>query len=490
MKRIPNKKDWLLGLIPLIILFCCYIYSDIILTTTRGIVFWECIFNDVHDSIFTYVYRAVPNSMIPNGCIAADYDFFFYIFFAIFDFPLWIFEKATGLSFVSYWITRLYAKSIILVFLFWSSCVFKKIVTRFTDETLATWSQYFYIISISVAHVIVVIGNYDIIAVTFILIGTYYYLCEDDRKFVLFFAIAATCKMFALFVFVPLVLLRYKRVRDIIARVILSISLIIIPKIIYVFYDKLVLSRDAFNSNKLNIVGTDSANVVGNRIIAHSGMIDIKLFSGIGAPLSMDYIPLFIIVTLLLWWLCWKNNSASEKDCIVYSSMGIFAFFLFCDTIPYWSILLLPYIVFFMITNYSRITENAFLESVMMLSYIIYNNLTRLHIYQGKLLLDMIPLYRVKESIIDNYGEPGFYLLIQRLSKAIGISYDHIAATFLGIFALALLIFWVTNILHKEETEYDFETIRKVAYSRMAIAIIVAMLPFITMACRFVNGRM
>ena len=80
--------------------------------------------------------------------------------------------------------------------------------------------------------------------------------------------------------------------------------------------------------------------------------------------------------------------------------------------------------------------------------------------------------------------------MIQRLSKAIGISYDHIAATFLGIFALALLIFWVTNILHKEETEYDFETIRKVAYSRMAIAIIVAMLPFITMACRFVNGRM
>ena len=92
MKRIPNKKDWLLGLIPLIIFFCCYIYSDIILTTTRGIVFWECIFNDVHDSIFTYVYRAVPNSMIPNGCIAADYDFFFYLFFAIFDFPLWIFE--------------------------------------------------------------------------------------------------------------------------------------------------------------------------------------------------------------------------------------------------------------------------------------------------------------------------------------------------------------------------------------------------------------
>ena len=44
--------------------------------------------------------------------------------------------------------------------------------------------------------------------------------------------------------------------------------------------------------------------------------------------------------------------------------------------------------------------------------------------------------------------------------------------------------------LEKSLYEYDFETIRKVAYSRMAIAIIVAMLPFITMACRFVNGRM
>lgn len=490
MKRIPNKKDWLLGLIPLIIFFCCYIYSDIILTTTRGIVFWECIFNDVHDSIFTYVYRAVPNSMIPNGCIAADYDFFFYLFFAIFDFPLWIFEKATGLSFVSYWITRLYAKSIILVFLFWSSCVFKKIVTRFTDETLAAWSQYFYIISVTVAHVIVVIGNYDIIAVTFILLGTYYYLCEDDRKFVLLFAVAATCKMFALFVFVPLVLLRYKKVRDIIARVALSVSLIVIPKIIYLFYDKLVLSRDAVQSNKSIISGTDSANVVGNRIIAHSGMVDSKLFSGSGAPLSMENIPLFIITTLLLWWMCWKKENPTDKECIVYSSMGIFAFFMFCDTIPYWSVLLLPYIVFFMITNHSRILENSFLESVMMLSYIIYNNLTRIHVYQGKLLLDMIPLYRIKESINTNYSEPGFYLLIQRLSEAIGISYDHISATFLGIFALALAIYLITNIIHKEESEYDCITIRKAAYIRMTVAVLVAMLPFITLACRFVNGRL
>lgn len=488
MNSTPNKREWLIGLVPLAILFGCFIYSDIVLTTTRGIAFWECIFNDVHDSIFTYVYRAVPNSMLPDGCIAADYDFVFYLFWAIFDFPLWIFEKMTGLSFVSYWITRLYAKSIILIFLGWSSFVFKKIVERFTDDTMAAWSQYFYIISITVAHVIVVIGNYDIIAVTFILLGTYYYLCEDDRKFVMFFAIAATCKMFGLFVFIPLVLLRYKKIKDIITRGLLSISFIVIPKIVYLFYDKFVLSRNAVDFNNKNI--RDSGNVVGNRIIAHSGMVDSKLFSGDGAPLSLANIPLFIVITLLLWWICWKKDEATNKDCIVYSSMGLFVFFLFCDTIPYWSILLLPYIVFFMMINHSRILENTFLESVMLLSYIIYNNLTRLHIYQGRLLLDMIPLHRIKDSIYINYSDPGFYLLVQRLSGAIGISYDHIAATFLGIFALTLVVFLISNLLHKEGTEYDCRVIRKAAYIRMVIAVIVAMLPFSTIVCRCINGRM
>ena len=486
MNSTPNKREWLIGLIPLSILFSCFIYSDIVLTTTRGIAFWECIFNDVHDSIFTYVYRAVPNSMLPDGCIAADYDFVFYLFWAIFDFPLWIFEKITGLSFISYWITRLYAKSIILIFLGWSSFVFKKIVERFTDDTMAAWSQYFYIISITVAHVIVVIGNYDIIAVTFILLGTYHYLCEDDRKFILFFSIAATCKMFGLFVYIPLVLLKHKKIKEIITRGLQSISLIVIPKIVYVLFDRNVLSRDGRLLNESN----NSVNVVGNQIIAHSGMVDSKLFSGVDAPLMLNNIPLFIIITLLLWWVCWKKDEATDKDCIVYSSMGLFAFFLFCDTIPYWSILLLPYIVFFMITNHSRILENTFLESVMMLSYIIYNNLTRLHIYQGKLLLDMIPLHRIKDSIYTNYSEPGFYLLVQRLSGMIGISYDHIAATFLGIFALALVIFLITNILHMEEAEYDCRAIRKAAYIRMVIAVIVAMLPFITIVCRCINGRM
>ena len=71
-------------------------------------------------------------------------------------------------------------QSLLYCFLGWSSFVFKKIVERVTDDTQAAWLQYFYIISITVAHVIVVIGNYDIIAVTFILLGTYYYLCEDD----------------------------------------------------------------------------------------------------------------------------------------------------------------------------------------------------------------------------------------------------------------------------------------------------------------------
>lgn len=485
MKNGPSKKDWLMGVIPLFLLFCCYLYCDMAETTTRGIAFWECIFNDTHDTIYNYVYEPVPNTILPNGINSAAYDFLFYIFFAIWDFPLWIFEKITGVSFLNFWITKVYAKSIIIVFLFLSSLVLKKIVTKIADDTLGKWAQFFYIISATVAHVIVVIGNYDIIGVTFILLGTYYYLCNEDNKFIASFAIAATCKMFALFVFIPLLLLRYKKIKDILIRAFLSISLIIIPKCMFVIYNRLIVEPASVSKS------ADNMNFVGNKIIAHANMVDTKLFLNNGGPISLEEIPLFIIMTLLLWWISWKKKDANNRECIVFSSLGIVIFFLFVDTIPYWSILLLPYIVIYMMMNPSLLYQNAFIESVMMLSYIVYNMLVRLHIYQGRLIFDMLPIYKIRESIIQNYSEPGFDLLVKRLSVVIGISYENICATFLGIFVLALIIFVFSNIRNcNEDSKYEILSIKKVGYIRMGVAIVVAMIPVITIVCRFINGRL
>ena len=54
--------------------------------------------------------------------------------------------------------------------------------------------------------------QYDSMTLFFVMLGIYYYLKEDDFRFVLFFVIAITCKYYALLVFVPMLLLRQKNV--------------------------------------------------------------------------------------------------------------------------------------------------------------------------------------------------------------------------------------------------------------------------------------
>lgn len=52
--------------------------------------------------------------------------------------------------------------------------------------------------------------QYDIFTVFFMLLGIYFYLKDDDFKFVLFFAVSITFKYFSLAVFVPMLLLKHK----------------------------------------------------------------------------------------------------------------------------------------------------------------------------------------------------------------------------------------------------------------------------------------
>lgn len=61
-----------------------------------------------------------------------------------------------------------------------------------------------------------IFGQYDIIGVFFAMLGVLYYLRGDKWKFALFFSLAISCKYFAALVFVPLVVLRYKRIREIV----------------------------------------------------------------------------------------------------------------------------------------------------------------------------------------------------------------------------------------------------------------------------------
>ena len=136
-----------------------------------------------------------------------------YILFAIWNLPLKILgiqtEVTTSVPFgVQLYYTGLpilaYAMSALLLEKICMLVGFSKNKSRiaayaFAASPIAFFSQFIF-------------GQYDSLTVFFILLGTYFYLKDQDLGFVASFAVAMTCKYFALLIFVPMLLLKEKNV--------------------------------------------------------------------------------------------------------------------------------------------------------------------------------------------------------------------------------------------------------------------------------------
>lgn len=65
------------------------------------------------------------------------------------------------------------------------------------------------------------------------LLGILAYIKEDDKKFILWFVLANCMKLFGIFIFIPLILLKEKRVFAAILKTLAGISGVVVCKLIY-----------------------------------------------------------------------------------------------------------------------------------------------------------------------------------------------------------------------------------------------------------------
>lgn len=421
-QRFKNRKLlWIIGGVSAVFFFGLYLYSDICHTSIRGIVFWETLFQGRLDEFYSYFYPGVVNSHFPNGISGADYDFLFYIIFAIWDFPLWCFEKITGLSFMETYLTRVYAKGIVLFFTIISGVLVKKIVESI-DEKQGKRGLFFFLFSPLLLCTIVVIGGYDIISVFFTLLGIWFYLEDRELPFIISFAIASICKMFALLVFVPLVLIKQKNVIKIMIQMLGGVSIILASKVI---------------SGIGKIV-----NLSENNMIAHADLVDRKMFPNDITIIQMGNIPLFFAATFILWWVCWKKKEATKIEIIyaAFISMSIFA--IFVEVYPYWIILLVPYVAIIMAVNSSNIVNNFILEMIFSIGYIVY----QIGLYPWCFGLRLVnKMFGVAEGNYFNYEKSAINSIIQRLSEHSGISLVNMYSLFACCFVVGLGLFVYEN---------------------------------------------
>lgn len=323
--RIIGAAEIVMLLLLVMSAFLIFYYTDLSDTLNNSIMLGDSILEGKLSHFYTY---AAQNAA-PETMYSANYDVLMYIVFLIWNLPTFILHRMTEWNYMESGIAFIWCKAIILVTLAAAAFFLRKIVALWEENrrTLNTVVIVF-LASCGVVFSALVACQYDSISIALMLAGVYFYLRRNDKLFYLFFALAVPLKMFALFIYIPLILLREKRIW--------AIAVKLIPAFAVNFVLSLPFRADRWYQIFL---GAQSRDV-----------IQLLLDSSITLH-SMTICP-FIAVFLAICIVCYARK-ATEDDGIenrYYRPLFVCAvvmssFVLLVDIRSYWYILVIPFLL-------------------------------------------------------------------------------------------------------------------------------------------------
>lgn len=332
------------------ILFYSYIYNDILETTRMGIRFWE----DLFDGRIRYFYNEFI-SMNPSAYakdVQGVYDFPIYILFAIWDFPLYLIGRFTSVDVFQSLGCMLWIKTMLLVF----SCMFASALYRLArtvglNEENALLTCILFFTSNLFMTSIVVLSAYDITALYFTIRGVKSWIEDDHKGFVVNFMLAIPLKLFALLIFLPLLLLRQKNIWKIIGSCILSLSPILLFRVL------IPCSGNGLGFRITDMMhSTDLSNLaLLYAITYHADMVLGEIYysvAGLGILMAVCY---FVHLETQQQFIEWGIY-------ICFVSYSIL--FMTCVSHPYWIIILTPFVTLLTTMNRSYLHINLILDMV------------------------------------------------------------------------------------------------------------------------------
>lgn len=442
----PYKWEYIFGGIFVLLILFSEMYSDFLVTFRDGINFWYALFEGHPLSFYSYarsIAGATPNRFVICG---AQYDFTIYFFFAVWNFPAWLYERISGN----------YAESCFL-FLAWGKLLFpvlaviiargmKKILEFITgsDEDAAAMI-YAYSFSGILLMGAYFIGQYDIIGVLFAVYGLYYYLKKDYKRFYLYFGAAVSCKYFALILFVCLVLFYEKRILYVIRDIAAGFYLVVIEKFLFAFgksYDSIhaaVTEAAAAQSAGMQRV---SAEIVGVGLLPSRISYLFHLKTGMG----VDVLSVFMLLLGLIWVYCYLQKREETYQFyykVIYIAFCIYAvFILYTASTPYWAVLMVPYLFLMIYCRADNRKINLLLETVGVGSFIIWHFAREPYFFVSENCEGTLLYYLL--------GSPYFYRgglssILNKLSEEGGILFSPVNLI-RSVFYVCMLILLIINL--------------------------------------------
>ena len=422
IKQEFTRWEWLeLGLAALLLLvsYLIFYYTDYSDTLDNTVLLAEAVLNGRFTEFFTY---SAMNAS-PQTTYTADYPLLMYLIFLVWNLPTVIAHLVTGFDYMGSATALLWAKALIGLAIPATFVVLRKILALYRPEKKAQNLGGILLLACSCTVLpAMVMVQYDIFSIFFMLLGIYAYLKGEDKKFLLFFAIALPLKTFAIFVFLPLLLLREKRI--------LWIGIKTLLVFVIQWAGELPFLKDPYFQ-----ICMDSQNGDALKLLLESTV-----------TVGEYQLNLFLIAFLSVCVICYlfkptDTEKEQEKYAALYASLASMAsLLLFIDARAYWSILLVPFLLLVVFFDGEKGRANLLLFLVSTTAYSVYSMIDFwAYSYQGLVKRLMLPrLVAIPDWEVATYGNVASFFSYHDLSKYASALYS---VFFVGVVLLLAINF-------------------------------------------------
>ncbi|MDE6426388.1 MAG: hypothetical protein K2K89_09700, partial [Ruminococcus sp.] len=327
----------------LLIILSSHFYSDVRSNVRQGMLVWEALFSGNFFHYYSMGMEAVENGLMIHYC---NYDMILNIIMGIWQLPLYIIEKIIGGDILKFFWARVYSKLYLLALVYFAGIVMKKIALQLgVDEEKTDDLQFMFFSSVFVLISAVVASQVDIVGLLFILLSLYFLMMEDDLKFMVFFTLAVQCKFFAFFIFLPIILLREKRIWKILLQLIIPFILTIVVNLPF------------------SLIDPEGTGIKGRRLaIMVEDLLGAKT-NVLGFTVPTIFL-IFAVICIIAYYIDLSNNEDRKKWYLYFGFLGTVGLFITLNVYPYWFIYFTPFITLFFFLDGTKAKRRLLFETI------------------------------------------------------------------------------------------------------------------------------
>jgi hypothetical protein len=454
----PEWWDWIIPGMVFAIAFVCYDQAfDMRLSMLQASDLLHCIFSGKPLDFYSctlHIAETAGYLSKPASVCGAIYNIMIYLTMAVWALP--VFGLNLLFHFTNYPdILNMWGRVLVIGLSLLCAYLVTGLFGKLTGEKIKSkWAGYYFATAPVVMFSAVIFNQYDIFSVTATLLSLYFFFDRKFYKFSLLMSLAISYKLFALFIYLPLILLAEKRLLKLVWNIILAMSVYGATTFLYKTFDAGYDRTQKLMMPNFNF---------------YQWIYTAQIPGGVG-NISV-FIFCFIVILALSCYL--KPKETDFPAAAIYlGAVSYASFFIFVNWHPQWVVIIVPFITM-TVFSMKSFRLGVILDITMSAGYMIINSLK----YFGRTIIDnTILVWMLKHSYNGRGNANPILNIFARNKYPVALP----ATLFAGCLAALLLMAYMDYKSEKTAVDRlagEVRIDRSLLYIRATVPLIYYMLP-------------